>query len=42
MRISTLPTVNGEKVVMRILDRNATVKEIDELMEKKEADLMAV
>ncbi|MFH2001826.1 MAG: ATPase, T2SS/T4P/T4SS family, partial [Planctomycetota bacterium] len=31
MRISTLPTVNGEKVVMRILDRNATVKDIKEL-----------
>lgn len=31
MRISTLPTVNGEKVVMRILDRNAQVKEIQDL-----------
>ncbi len=25
LRISTLPTINGEKVVMRILDRNATI-----------------
>ncbi|BAL25715.1 ATPase, T2SS/T4P/T4SS family [Azoarcus sp. KH32C] len=25
LRISTLPTINGEKVVMRILDRNASV-----------------
>ncbi len=25
LRISTLPTINGEKVVMRILDRNAAV-----------------
>ncbi|MBT9522734.1 MAG: Flp pilus assembly complex ATPase component TadA, partial [Dechloromonas sp.] len=25
LRISTLPTINGEKIVMRILDRNSTV-----------------
>lgn len=25
LRISTLPTINGEKVVMRILDRNSTI-----------------
>jgi type II secretory ATPase GspE/PulE/Tfp pilus assembly ATPase PilB-like protein/FixJ family two-component response regulator/RNA polymerase subunit RPABC4/transcription elongation factor Spt4 len=31
MRISTLPTVNGEKVVLRILDKNAASKEIEEL-----------
>jgi len=31
MRISTLPTINGEKVVLRILDKSATSKEIDEL-----------
>ncbi len=31
LRISTLPTINGEKVVMRILDRNATVHSITEL-----------
>ncbi|MBI5461873.1 MAG: Flp pilus assembly complex ATPase component TadA [Gammaproteobacteria bacterium] len=31
LRISTLPTINGEKVVMRILDRNAAVHSITEL-----------
>jgi type II secretory ATPase GspE/PulE/Tfp pilus assembly ATPase PilB-like protein/DNA-binding response OmpR family regulator len=31
MRISTLPTINGEKVVMRILDRNAAIFKIDEI-----------
>lgn len=31
LRISTLPTINGEKVVMRILDRNAAVKSIEGL-----------
>ncbi len=31
MRISTLPTINGEKVVMRILDKNAATKEVEEL-----------
>lgn len=31
MRISTLPTINGEKVVLRILDKNAASKEIEEL-----------
>ncbi len=31
MRISTMPTINGEKVVMRILDRNAAIHTIDEL-----------
>jgi type II secretory ATPase GspE/PulE/Tfp pilus assembly ATPase PilB-like protein/DNA-binding response OmpR family regulator len=31
LRISTLPTINGEKVVMRILDRNASVHAITEL-----------
>jgi type II secretory ATPase GspE/PulE/Tfp pilus assembly ATPase PilB-like protein len=31
LRISTLPTINGEKVVMRILDRNATVHSLDGL-----------
>lgn len=31
MRISTLPTINGEKVVLRILDKNAASKGIDEL-----------
>lgn len=31
LRISTLPTINGEKIVMRILDRNAAVLRLDEL-----------
>jgi len=31
LRISTLPTINGEKVVMRLLDRNATVQGIEHL-----------
>lgn len=31
MRISTLPTINGEKVVLRILDKNAASKDIKEL-----------
>ncbi|BAN36106.1 type II secretion system protein E [Sulfuricella denitrificans skB26] len=31
LRISTLPTINGEKVVMRILDRNSAVKSIEGL-----------
>ncbi len=29
-RISTLPTINGEKVVMRLLDRNAVIRDISE------------
>jgi type II secretory ATPase GspE/PulE/Tfp pilus assembly ATPase PilB-like protein/DNA-binding response OmpR family regulator len=31
LRISTLPTINGEKVVMRILDRNSSVHSLDGL-----------
>ena len=31
LRISTLPTINGEKIVMRMLDRNASVAAIEEL-----------
>ena len=31
MRISTLPTINGEKVVFRILDKNAAIRDIDDL-----------
>ena len=31
MRISTLPTINGEKVVLRILDKNAAIKGVPEL-----------
>ncbi|AKM81697.1 MAG: type II secretion system protein E [Candidatus Pacebacteria bacterium GW2011_GWF2_38_9] len=31
LRISTLPTVNGEKVVMRLLEKNATVPSLQDL-----------
>ncbi len=31
IRVSTMPTINGEKVVMRILDKNAAIKKLDEL-----------
>jgi type II secretory ATPase GspE/PulE/Tfp pilus assembly ATPase PilB-like protein/DNA-binding response OmpR family regulator len=31
LRISTLPTISGEKVVMRILDRNAAVQSLEGL-----------
>lgn len=31
LRVSTLPTVNGEKIVMRILDRNSAVLSLDAL-----------
>ena len=31
MRISTLPTINGEKVVMRILDKNAAERRLTDL-----------
>jgi len=31
IRVSTMPTISGEKVVMRILDKNASVKKLDEL-----------
>jgi len=31
LRVSTMPTINGEKVVMRILDKNASIKQISEL-----------
>ena len=31
MRISTLPTINGEKIVLRILDKNAASKDIEDL-----------
>jgi len=31
LRISTLPTVTGEKVVMRILDRSAAILDVDQL-----------
>jgi len=31
LRISSLPTINGEKLVLRILDRNATIHGIEQL-----------
>lgn len=31
IRVSTMPTINGEKVVMRILDKSAAIKKLDEL-----------
>lgn len=31
IRVSTLPTINGEKVVMRILDKSGAIKTLDEL-----------
>ena len=31
MRVSSLPTINGEKIVMRILDKSAAIKPLDEL-----------
>ena len=31
LRVSTMPSINGEKAVMRILDKSAAVKSLDEL-----------
>lgn len=31
MRISTLPTINGEKIVMRVLDKNAAIRSLKEV-----------
>ncbi|WP_148861355.1 ATPase, T2SS/T4P/T4SS family [Marinobacter fonticola] len=31
LRISTLPTINGEKVVMRVLERQSSVQSLDDL-----------
>ena len=31
LRVSTMPSINGEKVVMRILDKSAALKRLDEL-----------
>ena len=31
IRVSTMPTINGEKVVLRILDKGASIKALDEL-----------
>lgn len=31
IRVSSMPTINGEKMVMRILDKTASIKRLDEL-----------
>jgi type II secretory ATPase GspE/PulE/Tfp pilus assembly ATPase PilB-like protein/FixJ family two-component response regulator len=31
LRVSTMPSINGEKVVMRILDKSSAVRDLDEL-----------
>jgi len=31
LRVSTMPSINGEKVVMRILDKSSSIKQLDEL-----------
>ncbi len=31
LRVSSMPTINGEKIVMRILDKQASIRGIDEL-----------
>jgi len=31
LRVSTMPSINGEKVVLRILDKSASIKKLDEL-----------
>ncbi len=31
LRISSIPTINGEKIVMRLLDRNASLQSLDDL-----------
>ncbi len=31
LRVSTLPTINGEKIVMRVLDKKGSIKRIDEV-----------
>ena len=31
LRVSTMPSINGEKVVMRILDKSASIQELDQL-----------
>lgn len=31
VRVSTMPTISGEKIVMRVLDKNAAIKHISEL-----------
>ncbi|HWS16170.1 MAG TPA: ATPase, T2SS/T4P/T4SS family [Candidatus Methylomirabilis sp.] len=39
IRVSVMPTINGEKVVMRILDKRASIRRLDELG-VDEGDLM--
>lgn len=36
IRVSTMPTINGEKVVMRLLDKSGSIKKLDELGIRKE------
>jgi type II secretory ATPase GspE/PulE/Tfp pilus assembly ATPase PilB-like protein/FixJ family two-component response regulator/RNA polymerase subunit RPABC4/transcription elongation factor Spt4 len=31
IRVATVPTINGEKIVMRVLDKNAAIKKISDL-----------
>jgi type II secretory ATPase GspE/PulE/Tfp pilus assembly ATPase PilB-like protein/RNA polymerase subunit RPABC4/transcription elongation factor Spt4 len=31
MRVASMPTINGEKITMRILDKNASIKKLEEL-----------
>lgn len=31
LRVSTMPSINGEKIVMRILDKSASIKSLDDL-----------
>lgn len=31
IRVSTMPTINGEKIVMRVLDKNASIRKISDL-----------
>ena len=41
IRLSCLPTINGEKIVFRILDRNASIKSVEELgFSTEEKDLV--
>lgn len=42
MRISTLPTINGEKIVLRVLDKNAATKDVKDLgFSQKELNLVS-
>ncbi|MEC4675322.1 MAG: ATPase, T2SS/T4P/T4SS family [Nitrospirota bacterium] len=37
IRVSTMPTINGEKVVMRILDKSSAIKKIEDLGVSKDS-----